>query len=343
MPLKFVNTPHYIRRTRVFVDSADRNESRSRGPFDYTFDVGDEIQNVVAIELVGWNFNSLYSSTFLGRYNTTAPTSSGDTVRSVRPGAHTFDILIEDENNINSILLQSDMEQIVPTLVPISQAWYALKDPTDVRSLIGMYFQFVFVFLFQNSGLGITPVNTTMRIEENTLGQLQMMFFRTGGLDPMPSYFMNKSGPTADDNAGRTAGFIDNKDAPTTATLSTTTGIGSGTNYVATSDFLINQQPFRYINVHVKEVEEDFSPLARVYLNRITDINEYIRPCNEGMNTRLLTNPVRRLDRMSILITLDQGYRLSGNFPQSHQLTFDVLSIAQAPIIPHWVGQRLLL
>lgn len=343
MPLKFVNTPHYIRRTRVFVDSAQRNTLRSRGPFDYTFDVDEEIQNVVAIELVGWNFNSLYASTFLGRYNTTAPTSAGDIVRSVTPALHTFDILIEDENSVESIILQADMEQIVPTLIPISQALYALNDRTDVRSITGLYFQFVFVFLFLNSGLTITPIDTTMRIEESSTGQLEMMFFRTAGpFEPMPSFFMFKSGPTADDNAGKSLGFIETTDT-TLPALTTTTGIGSGTNYVATSEFLINQQPLRYVDVTVKEVEEDFTPLARVYLNRITDVNEYIRPSNEGMNTRLLTNPVRRLDRLSINVTIGDNYRLSENIPQSHQLTFDVLSIAQIPSVPTWLSQRLLL
>ena len=348
MPLKEVETPYYLSRTRIFVDSNKRNKSRSKSQFNYTFDVGQQIQNVISIELTGWCFNSFFAPSFSGRYNTPFPTQDVDTVPSIVPGMHTFDTLVYDENTpaVESILIPGDLEFLVPGIVPVSQCWQSFASRQALVDAIGVHLLTAFVFLFQNSTSSITPADTTLSLNLTDENKLEMYFYRTAGaMEPMPSFFMFRSGPTSDDNAGKPAGFNSTTDTSLSG-LTETAGIGSGFNYVVLSDYIVNVQPFRYLDVTVKETNEDFVPLARVYLNRTYEednIHHYVRPCNEGMNARLLTNPVRRLDRLTILITLENDYRLSDAFASPHQLTFDVLSLAQVPIVPRWIEQRLFL
>lgn len=345
MPLKRVDTPHYIKRTRLFVDSKFREESGSKNGTDYKFKIREEIQNVISMELIGWNIDSLISPTWTGRYNTPTPGSTTDLVASRTPGAHTYDIFIEDEDSppVTSLLFTVDMEFMGE--LPASFAWRSLTSASDVVDVFATYVAMSFIYVTQASD-PISYANTNMSIETTSEGVFQMSVYRDAAYDaaepPMPSYFLFKSGPTADDNAGRALGFKDTEDTIKPA-LTTTAGIGSGTNYVLESSYLINMQPFRYVDIRVKEVEADFSPLSRVYLNRVTKSPPYIRPWNEGFNARLLTSPIRVLKDLSIRLTLDNNTRISTTTVGSHQLTFDVLSLAQVPIVPDWLEQRLLL
>jgi hypothetical protein len=296
------------------------------------------------MELVGWNVNSFFASTFIGRYNTNFPTQLGDTQRSGIPGAHTYDILVQDENNIDSIIIPADLELLVPGVVPISSCWVPFATRLEVSVLVGLHILFAFTYLFAFTATTISATDTTLVVTVDSDGKLQIYFYRTAGPnEPMPCFLLFKTGPSADDNAGRAAGFVDNEDT-VLPELTETVGFGSGFNYVVTGDFLVNVMPFRYMDVNVREVEQDFTPLARIYLNRtVADDPVYVRPCNEGMNTRLLSNPIRRLDRLSIHLTLEDKYRMTPENNESHQLTFDVISLAQVPAVPKWISQRLLL
>lgn len=65
MPLENqVLTNNYIRVSKIFVSSADRNEN-SEGPYRYQVDLKDELQNVVAIEITGYSFPSEIAPTFV--------------------------------------------------------------------------------------------------------------------------------------------------------------------------------------------------------------------------------------------------------------------------------------
>ena len=65
MPLENqVLTNNYIRVSKIFVSSSDRNEN-SEGPYRYQVDLKEELQNVVAIEITGYSFPSEIAPTFV--------------------------------------------------------------------------------------------------------------------------------------------------------------------------------------------------------------------------------------------------------------------------------------
>lgn len=66
MPLPIAHGESYIRISRVFVDSGERSEGTVS---DYTFDLPEEIQQVVAIELTGYVIPSSLTPTFIADEN----------------------------------------------------------------------------------------------------------------------------------------------------------------------------------------------------------------------------------------------------------------------------------
>ncbi len=64
MPLQDSKGPSYIRPTKIYIDSGDREEG-SDGPYNYTIKLKDELQYVVGCELTGYNFPSALAPTFV--------------------------------------------------------------------------------------------------------------------------------------------------------------------------------------------------------------------------------------------------------------------------------------
>lgn len=65
MPLEPVKSQeNYVRVQKFFISSADRT-AESKGPYDYVIELTDEVQNVVGIEITGWNFPSDIAPTFV--------------------------------------------------------------------------------------------------------------------------------------------------------------------------------------------------------------------------------------------------------------------------------------
>jgi hypothetical protein len=334
MPLKSVSTPSYIKRTRIYVNSSEKIAERSRGPFDYTFRVPEAIQNVVSIELTGWNLSSSLSSSIVGRYNSRLPGTGADVIRSVIPGASTFDIELENETGTYTAVISCDLETALDNLATTGIVYFDETALTD------------FLFAAYENGIAgasdpvFTAANTTGEFSVDDAGRLFFVAFRSGALTPLRSRMLFKTGPSASDQASRLMGFEPDVDTDRVVSLTTTTGIGSGSNYVTSGIYLYNLQPFRYINVYVDEVSANFEPLARIYLNRIS-VPEDRQPFNKDYNARLLQEPIRRLDQLSIRLTLEDDKRIADMYDTGHQLTFDVLSVAQETDIPNWVDQKI--
>lgn len=341
MPLKEVSTPHYIKRTRIAVDSRERDLARSKSRSDYVFNVPEQIQNVIGIELVGWCFDTLYAPTYIGRYNTFAPQRfPGDEIASPIAGLHTADIMLQDPNNLNrTMVFTIDAENFLG--IPGGSAsfcWFLFESSTITVQVMALATTFTFLGL---NDPNFNTGNTQLQFQTDDLSVFNMYWYDSATFEPFYSFFLFKSGPTASDQASRALGFEPFVDTSIPPLFDVTPNPPSNQQYVLFGDYKANAQPCRYLNVHVKEVTEDFDPLARVYIDRISD-PEYKRPCNEGSNMRLLSNPVRRLDRLSIRLMVED-YRVGQLQTPDHQLTFDVLSLAQESSIPTWVKQKVVM
>ena len=64
MPLQTEKGPNYVKVTKLYVNSDDRDDS-SNGPYDYVITLPQEIQYVVGIELTSYNFPSDIAPTFI--------------------------------------------------------------------------------------------------------------------------------------------------------------------------------------------------------------------------------------------------------------------------------------
>lgn len=341
MPLKEVSTPHYIKRTLITVDSRLRNPERSRSRSDYTFDGFEAIQNVIGIELVGWCIDSLYAPTYIGRYNSLVPQRwPGDEESSIVPGLHTADIMIQDPNNLNrTMVYTADAENIFGAPGgSVSYCWFLFIFSDSVVASIALAAIFTFVIANDpNFNVG----NTQFQMNQDDLSVFTMWWYDSGTLDPFYSFMLFGSGPTYADQGSRALGFEPFVDTTIPPLFDTTPIAPNNLQYVVFGDYKANVQPCRYLDVHVAEFFEDFDPLARVFIDRFATPT-YHRPCNEGSGMRLLSNPIRRLDRLSIHLTVEK-YRVGRFLTPDHQLTFEVLSLAQEPKIPNWVDQKIAL
>lgn len=337
MPLKSVSTPSYLKRTRIHVDSSKKENNRSRGPFDYTFLVPNAIQNVVSIELTAWNFSSNFSSSVIGRYNSRFPEIGYDTVRSPIPGASTFDIELENEAGNYTAVISCDLE--TEAVIDLATTGIVYRDETVLLTFLNGAFGFGVI---NAADPVFTSANTTGIFSVDDAGRLFFVAYRTGSLVPLRSRILFKSGPTTADQASRLMGFEPNVDTNRVTSLSTTTGIGSGSNYVTKGKYFYNLQPWRYINVYVDETSRNFEPLARIYMNRLQN-PEQVVPFNKDHNVRLLQEPIRRLSQLSIRLTLEGDRRIAEMYDTGHQFTFDILSLAQEPDIPDWVEQKIVI
>lgn len=342
MPLKSTSTPAYLKRTRVLVDSNDANASRTKGLFNYTFDVDTEFQNVVSIELVDWNFDNAWGPTFVGRYNTLYPDETlTDLARSTVPGACTFDIRIENEATPPTSALEFTVNmEFVSGGVSLCNAIYSTK--ANVVAAINTAVTTAFTAL-GTTFANINSTNTTLSLTLEDSGRMMWTAFRTANpFEPMRVNLLFKSGPTAADQASRAIGFDFGVDAIAPSSTVSTPGIGSGTNFATIGTSQVNPQPFRYVDIEVQQVPE-YSPLARVYLAREDEIYSFETARQTGRNARLLSDPIRRLDRLGIKLSMGGDYRITEGNLASHQLTFEILSLAQESDIPEWVAVRLAL
>jgi hypothetical protein len=65
MPLYSIDTPHYLNRKRVFIDTDLRNQDLSNSPYDAVYNLPELYEKVQSIELVGFNIPRSIFPTFV--------------------------------------------------------------------------------------------------------------------------------------------------------------------------------------------------------------------------------------------------------------------------------------
>jgi hypothetical protein len=327
---------HYIKRTRVVVDADEREPSRSRSVAEYVFPLANPIENVLSIELVGWAVDNLQAPTWLGRYDTLLPGEGSDSTpaRSAADAACTYDFRIED--GADAVEFTVDMEY--PQSGPGSWCSSVVATPTALAALMNSEANASFTAL----GVAYGPINhtnTTLAIGLDAADRLTVVAYRTAGPNaPLVVRLLFGSGPTASSSGPVAAGFVPGQDTAVPA-LTSTLGVGSGTNYLLTGDYRCNPQPHRYLDVYIGQAPEQ-TPHARLFFDHVAEEGLYQRPIDPGHRSRALVYPVRLLRELSVRLELPGGARPLSRGRRGHTLVFDVLSRAQTPEgAPSWLSQ----
>jgi len=346
MPLQVVDTPYYIKRSRVFAEHVigePRDPSSTLPPkyVDYIVTVPKQLQNIVGLELRNYSLRSSLTPTFSGRFDTVYLEYPGDNQQSTIAGNSKMDVLLSESSG-TSLLLQIDMENII--LESFANQYGVTGDYFMWLVNTGVVFSHLLVaavqpvldnrWLFQRQ---TTPSPVPDSIGE---GSFNVFFFNV----PFPyaprryALFMQDmdapnefadvsllfaTGPNESDSMHRQLGYekVDTVPDPVWGgTLSTYTN---------------NLNPLRYVDVTVKEAPE-LNPVARIFLND----HKMTRPINQiPTAVRWLQQPIQRLDELTISLRLEGGRRLASTEDPTHWLEFEILSLEPAQNIPSWVDQ----
>lgn len=318
MPLKrfSVYQEPYLRREYVRVGADERETADSRTPFDYIVKLPRPIEDVVSVELVGYDFSSALAPTFLGNLQSRRPLREDE-------GMHIFNLRVFHSNGVDFVDLVVDMQQ--PTAPDY--------DYSDVLvTYIGGSSRAVDTAITQalatQGNAAVNSTNTTVTVTALDTGQITIAFTRTGpvAVDSIISF------PAAG-SAGPALGFLDD------------TVSYSSVNQVITSPQAVNEQPTRFVDVHLREVPE-LQPLARVYLDRPYAITAQYDNARMPRLPRVLTDSLRRLETLTVRLTTgDEEREIPLTAPIFNSLVFEVLSVRPtgACEIPAWLKQAFVL
>jgi hypothetical protein len=325
--MSFVSVPgpRYVRRTRLFVDSEDRVEAESRDNYRFSYQVRQEIQNVISIELVDFCVPRMVAPTFLDRFDYFRFLKSGVVEETAADSNTVTDIRFTSEDGLSTLDLVSDMArpldlslEIIPTAgTPLDEVRIVLYFALDVvaRLTIAAHpvlneTNYTFAVTSRN---GATPMLATLE-NASTPGSFATVQFRY------------ETGPNHMRQTSEVFGFRPNLDTE------------PGTNNGAEAPFSVNPYPWRYLDVHLAEAAE-LRPFARIHLqDEVLPGNT--KPVGFPRAPRMLKAPVRSLRRLRMDLTFPPDRSPAFLADVGMQFVFDVLSLAQVPQLPEWVHQR---
>lgn len=324
MPLKNLNVPGYLKRTRIYVNSDEKDIERSNNNYDFIFNLNNEIQNVVSIELTSWNIHKRIAPTFMGRYiQSVVPYPSQLNPRSIIPGTSMMDIEMIDETGVQSVTFPVDLELVgVGTLNPISLSGTLSSIATIIATL-----QIAIPEALDNEGHGLlNTTNYTLNIGIDNDSRFYFYAHRIGfPLLQAQLRILFKTGLNQLDSMHRVLGFNKIDTIPNTIT----SGIQSL--------YSIETTPYRYIDVNILNIPE-LTPNGRIYLTNETD---YVKPYDTPEKPRLLVEPIKKLNELRIKLTLPENESFNHEILTGYDLEFEILSLSPESCIPNWVNQSL--
>lgn len=312
MPLFENSRPCYINRKRIFVDTDQRDKTRSNSEFDFIFKTGALYENVVSIELVDYTIKTDLQTTFYE--------ASGE-----YPGNNYIDIYLQDTDEY--------FTTVIPPCNCYSQEYMATVVQDALNSTAGMPFTWVvqaadvrsdgaprFDFSFDVG----TPANTTAQ-------------------------FLFKTGANARNSAARALGFSPDKDTPLELTALGTTFFSMPFDPLPPVmvpfqyfDVHIMEAPELDPVARISLVADD----KKVIVNSPgfeSDKFSYTTCDTHEARPRLLTQPIKRLDELHVVCTLGPGKipplsRSLGGI----DLVFDILVVTQDLNVPEWAKHEFL-
>lgn len=340
MVLSTVPGPYYIKRTQIFVNSNNRNPLKSKSGYEFVFDLPEELQNVVGIELLQYNVSHYASGTFVGRLNYGAA-SSGN-----------FDKLANDTNNTTTTL---HFESVNPGDFDFNALMYF--DPAYAISILGLVtfpcaglYGFVYLneFLTQATWTGIAFTTNGSNIDGN---------FNPSILN---DYSFNSPIATSSDNREYMHFFIQETSSQkygTTQLLYKSRFTESSSAFIfgfhpyedtvpdpekngALAPYMVTYRPYPYLDIFIQEVSE-LVPVARIPI--VNDDDCFVATEDPPNKMRILLTPVPSLKQLTIRCVLRNNTKPSALADTGLDLVFEVFSLAQYEPIPTWIDQRIAL
>jgi hypothetical protein len=300
MPLQTVRGPHYIKRSRIFINPDDRIVTQSKDQFDYTIALDTLYENVTSIELVNYNIRSSLQKTFMeedGRL----------------PANNLVDLHLED--------VATGLE-VLDFSVEIPPVGYndATTMATALTTLFNDQMDAEGHAFFNTTNTVVWTVAVNIDINVSDIDQALTFTIEEGGTpNTIIRDFLFATGENTKNNASVPLGFpmdLDSSIEPT---------------------FRPELFPFRYVDVFIKEFNEH-SPVARIFL---TNDVLFVKKRTTVANTRLLTEPRRRLEEMHVQMYLPRKRKPPIEVCDGVDLVFELLQISPEPHIPSWVDQQL--
>ncbi len=315
MPLFKNEHQAYVRRTRVYVDS-DQRLTGSLSEFDFVVPLEQPLENVVGIEMVGYNIKTDLQQTFIaqiGNYN-------GNNILDVSVNDYptmsnplTYSVTIPPRNYTTVESLADDLETLLnaAVLATGNVYWIARTWSLFVQTLEGSE---TITIIFEMTGAFIEDIAT----------------------------FTFRTGPNHQNSGGGQLGFLTDEDTLGVITDASMVYVAGLPIQVQTPQL----QPFRYLNVNIANAPE-LQPANRIILSDGTFHSSKTTVIDS--RPRLLTQPIKRLDTLHVVCTMGpvfHGDSLETRPPLSRSrggidLIFDVLVVAQEQGIPSWVKQEL--
>lgn len=315
MPLFKNERQAYIRRRRIYVDS-DQRIPGSASEFDFTVPLDNLFENVVGIEMVGYNIKTDLQQTYIARDgflngNNLIDVYVNDHATLSNPLSYT--VTIPPRNYTTVSALAVDLQVALNNAVAATGNAHWIARPWSVFANINTVRFEVLEYV-----LGVDHP-----LEENT----GVFKFGTG---------INRL-----DSGGGQIGYFTDEDtlgALTDAALVFKTGMPIA---VQTPEL----QPFRFMDVSITNAPE-LQPVGRIML---VDDPTDSKTALINKRPRLLTQPIKRLESLHVVCTMGPSFH-GGPFetrpPLSRSrggidLIFDVLVVTQEQDIPGWVQQEL--
>lgn len=303
MPL--TNTEYgkpYIKTTKLFVNSSERT---SGSLYNYVYTLAEEIQNVVAIELTGYNIPSEVTPTFI---------ASGTNF----VGNNKFNFYLENDAGASQTFTVTWPEKkytyentVVPYLSYISILEQLLNDAVKDDATFGTS--------------GTTPV--TFRVASDTDEKTVIYVVDSGAhIDIFTLLF--STGANASESSYYEMGF---------AASTNISATGAAGSKVLTSPNATQLSPYRFVDITIDQSE--FQPLQRVYLMDNTYYGTTRNELNVSRTRLIRNNQIRKLNRLNIEMRLKNNI-VPPTSARAHDLIFTVFSISPEQTLPKWLQQN---
>ena len=317
MPLFKNEHQAYIRRIRVYVDSDQRLEG-SKSEFDFVFPLTNLIENVVGVEMVGYNIKTDLQQTFIAQTSDQNGNNILDvSVNDILTLSHplTYAVTIPPRNYTTVSDLASNLQTILRDAVT------ALGDPYWSLNLTSRKWV-------------VLPTNQT--------GNITALYFVMGfGIHEIMNnaVFEYGTGENRLNSGGAQLGFFADEDT-------TVTVIQYGRTLIRPIPVQVPQlKPFRFLDVSIADAPE-LETVGRIMLVDDPIFDSKTRDIDS--RPRILTQPIKRMETIHVVCTMGPTFhenQAETRPPLSRSrggidLIFDILVVAQEQDIPSWVRQE---
>jgi hypothetical protein len=352
MPLQAVEAPSYLHRTRLFIDTDDRNvlytPNETYNAYDIEVELDTLYERVVAIELVDYNIKRDITKTF---HSSTVNNGPGNNWLDVKmtnaDNAEELEFSIDmgDRNYSLATELYTDMEALLnSTMDAQGSAYYSTTAGTPVTWTVAP---------------STDLLNSLAHEEFNTITRVTIVITVERAGSDVFAQFQFKTGPHASDDMHQILGYTD---ADTIIPPPSLTFAGTVQSSTQLAFWYGNLQSFEYVDVFVKEAPE-LQPVERINIAKTLEedvlyeteviignnsFRGFLQSMGMGNTTehdyetkhRILVDPIKRMDTMHIRFAMPDGSRPIELHQGGVDLVFDVYTIEPQANIPRWVNQR---